>query len=271
MSPSAIACTFLICVSVLLGACGGAGTQPTTAESTRKGAGEAQIKAMPAPSGASPGAGASGSTPIVPPAAAPTGAVTPTTAPKAETSPVPPGASPKAAAPPVQPLGQIAGATAAAAATAALSGVQSPRPSASPPKAEAQAAAKPEAGRAEAVLQVLKVQGLPIGESIAFTAETDPNNLLGRPNQYISKVNFLDTRLERTRPERIDVEDGGSVQVFRNEADASAWKEYVEAIGRKAPIFTEYDYQNGPILLRLSKRLTPAQAAENEATLNRVR
>ena len=39
--------------------------------------------------------------------------------------------------------------------------------------------------------------GLSIGEVIDYTAETDPNELLGRPNQYTSKTNFADASLNQ--------------------------------------------------------------------------
>ena len=35
----------------------------------------------------------------------------------------------------------------------------------------------------------------PIYEIITYTEKTDPNNLLGRPNQYTSKANFSDIRI----------------------------------------------------------------------------
>jgi hypothetical protein len=49
-----------------------------------------------------------------------------------------------------------------------------------------------------------------------YTDATDPNHLLGRPGQYTSKVNFVDSRLAPpSNPALIDVNDGGSVEAFR--------------------------------------------------------
>jgi hypothetical protein len=51
---------------------------------------------------------------------------------------------------------------------------------------------------ANEVVQRLEAEGMPIGESKAYSAENDPNELLGRPGQYTSKVIFKDTRLNPT-------------------------------------------------------------------------
>jgi hypothetical protein len=46
----------------------------------------------------------------------------------------------------------------------------------------------------DAIQQALGASGFPIGEVRTFTAETDPNSLLGRPNQYTVKVSWKDAR-----------------------------------------------------------------------------
>src|SRR5947199_8233085 len=48
---------------------------------------------------------------------------------------------------------------------------------------------------ADQLLQGLKSHGLPVGVSFTYTAANDLNHLLGRPGQYIGKVNFKDTRI----------------------------------------------------------------------------
>ena len=116
---------------------------------------------------------------------------------------------------------------------------------------------------ADEVLQELKDRELPVGESVAYTAKTDPNDLLGRPNQYTSKVNFKDTRLKPdSLADDLDVQEGGSIEVFENKSDAIRRKEYVEGIGKGFSPFSEYTYREGTVLLRLSHRLLPKQAAE---------
>jgi hypothetical protein len=90
-------------------------------------------------------------------------------------------------------------------------------------------------------LQGLKGSGLPIGESIAYTAENDPNELLGRPNQYSSKVMFEDTRLNPDPMAKgFDVQNGGSIEVFEDEDDAIARAEYLETVTKSFSFSAEY-------------------------------
>ena len=117
---------------------------------------------------------------------------------------------------------------------------------------------------ADSISSLLQGRGLPIDKITVFTAETDPNALLGRPHQYTSKVNFHDSRLEPPRdPARLDVQDGGSIEVFANQDDAEPRFDYVSGLA-KSPLFAEYDYVEGKALLRLSHQLTPDQASEYE-------
>ena len=120
---------------------------------------------------------------------------------------------------------------------------------------------------AEEILLSLKQTGLPIGDYVNYTAENDINQLLGRPMQYTSKVNFYDNRLEIESPGKFDVQDGGSIEIFGRIKDAEQRAEYLREVTSTLPFTVEYDivYQN--VLLRLSHRLTPEQAREYENTL----
>ena len=107
-------------------------------------------------------------------------------------------------------------------------------------------------------LQWLKASGLPIGGYVNYTASTDDNHLLGRPGQYIHKVNFHDKRLEAVSDYGID--GGGSIETFKSESDAKNRFDYVHAMSSGSAMFSEYEYLDGTVLLRLSHHLTPAQA-----------
>ncbi len=110
------------------------------------------------------------------------------------------------------------------------------------------------------------------------TAANDPNHLLGRPNQYTSKIAFADsqipakdTELGGTKMyETGDVQLGGSVEVFSSPDDAAARTKYVAAVTKSVQAFVEYDYQHGAVVLRLSHLLTPAQAAKYKAALDKL-
>jgi hypothetical protein len=107
--------------------------------------------------------------------------------------------------------------------------------------------------------------------SVVYNAQTDPNELLGTPNAYVSKAAFTDTRIDPAQAndtETGSIELGGSVEVFLDEADARARKQYLDQTLAELPIdVSEYSYLHGPVLLRLSRHLTPEQAAEYEAAL----
>ena len=108
---------------------------------------------------------------------------------------------------------------------------------------------------------------------LVFTAETDPNKLLGRPNGYTSKASFTDSRVNSedvidTREGAFD--PGGSVEVFANEEAAQNRLKYIQAMTARVPAFTEYGYVSGPVLMRVSKSLTPEQAAKYERALAEI-
>jgi len=123
---------------------------------------------------------------------------------------------------------------------------------------------------AEAIVQALVDRGLPIDSTVTYTAETDPNELLGRPAQYVGKASFHDSRLDApSDPKVLSVTDGGSVEVFRSDDDARRRFDYVSEIA-KLPLVAEYDVLVGTVLLRLSGGLTPDQAAVYKAALRAV-
>jgi len=113
----------------------------------------------------------------------------------------------------------------------------------------------------------LKAGGLPIGRVVVYTAASDPNHLLGRPSFYTSKVVFYDTRISASE-RRGGISVGGSVEVFASKADAVSRYAFLSA--NSGPLFTEYHYLDGVVLLRISSVLTPAQAASYEAVLKRI-
>jgi len=107
-----------------------------------------------------------------------------------------------------------------------------------------------------------KVQDAKLSGTV--TAANDPNHLLGRPNQYTSKVTFTDSRIKTADVEGTkegDVERGGAVEVFATPADAAARAKYIQAVTKSLPALAEYDYVHGTVVVRVSHYLTPEQAA----------
>lgn len=115
---------------------------------------------------------------------------------------------------------------------------------------------------AEEIVNQFKDAGYPISKIIVYTEENDVNELLGRPNQYISKINFADSRKDQ-----VDIENnpvGGSIEVFNNNEDAEARKKHVEDIIKATGMFNQYIYIENNVLLRIDGALTPEQAKEYE-------
>lgn len=122
---------------------------------------------------------------------------------------------------------------------------------------------------AEDIVNALKEKNENIGKVVVYTAETDTNNLLGRPNQYISKVNFADNRISQEFVDENDAK-GGTIEVFTNKEDMKKRKEYIEQISSSASMFAQYIYSKGNALLRIEKDLTPEQAKEYESVFNEI-
>ncbi|MDJ0345416.1 hypothetical protein QMK19_32975 [Streptomyces sp. H10-C2] len=100
--------------------------------------------------------------------------------------------------------------------------------------------------------------------TVTVTAENDGNHLLGRPGQYTSMVKFADTRIPAADVsfyKKGDVELGGAIEVFPTADDAATRAQYIQTVTKKIPALAEYDYPHGTVLVRLSRFLTPTQAA----------
>lgn len=108
---------------------------------------------------------------------------------------------------------------------------------------------------AEEIFTILQEEGLTINDLEVYTTENDPNSLLGRPNQYVSKANF----------------EFGSIETFKTEKDLKTRKEYIESVTQNMPALTEYMVVNGLYLLRLDKDLTPDQVSEFEVVFNTIK
>ena len=142
-------------------------------------------------------------------------------------------------------------------------------PAAAASQPTSQPASRP--ATAEAIVAALKAAGLPITGVQVYTAESDPNALLGRPGQYTGKANFTVDGIpeERRRTDRpFDIVNGGAVEVFSTVADLESRKTYLDAFRSLAP---EYTIPHGTVLLRLSYALTPDQAATYEAALKALK
>jgi len=122
---------------------------------------------------------------------------------------------------------------------------------------------EPKVTTVESIYNAFKGAGIPVTQVEIYTAETDPNELLGRPGQYVAKANWADSRLEQVEGDL----RGGTVELFLSQDDLQGRKGYIEAVTQGIPALIEYTYARGNFLLRLDHGLTPVQAAEYQEVL----
>lgn len=106
---------------------------------------------------------------------------------------------------------------------------------------------------ANSVALKLKAEGLPIDRIIVYNKQNDVNKLMGKPGQYTSKVNFSIQGLPQEDPAD---PNGGSVEVFKTNADAVKRRNYITKVIKSDPVLSTYNYHEtmyikDNILLRL--------------------
>lgn len=100
------------------------------------------------------------------------------------------------------------------------------------------------------------------GQSIIYTEETDPNGSLGKPNNYIGKADFSDTRCEQFSEEDLV---GGTFEYFSTKSDCDDRYEYLMKFtdpSMGAFGLNQYVYKYSTVILRVGYDLTSAQAEE---------
>lgn len=115
---------------------------------------------------------------------------------------------------------------------------------------------------AQAVLDAFKAAGLPLQDAHLYTAEDDPNSLLGRPGQYIGKANWNDGRHPTSDPD-----GANTVEVFPDEASMIKRRDYIARVTGDSPMLLQYMQAHRNVLVRLDKQITPDQAAEYKRAL----
>jgi hypothetical protein len=123
---------------------------------------------------------------------------------------------------------------------------------------------------ATTVANAMIAGGVPASIAFTYTAENDPNDLLGRQGGYTSKVSLQDSRLPKvtgdfSSPEGPGSTDGGAaIECYPDSSGARSRYQYLKGFSGGL-IGDGYDYLSGPCVLRLDKALTPSQAAEYES------
>lgn len=113
------------------------------------------------------------------------------------------------------------------------------------------------------VLDAFKKGAVPIENEVIYTEESDLNNLLGRPHQYIGKANWNDKRADK----HLKDDPNMTVEVFASAEDMESRRNYTESVTKRIAPLAQYQFTHKNALLRLHHQLTPTQAAEYEKIL----
>ena len=112
-----------------------------------------------------------------------------------------------------------------------------------------QQAAKPQTLKLNDVIKAFKAENLPLGQLEFFNAKSDPQQLLGKPNQYTEKA------IWKTTEKMVH-----TVEAFANETDAQTRKSAIEAAAQSGAQPKEYVYAHKNILLRLHHEMLAGTA-----------
>ena len=123
----------------------------------------------------------------------------------------------------------------------------------------------PGSDMATTVANAMIASGVPATIAFTYTAENDPNKLLGRQGGYTSKVSLQDSRLPKVTDflseSASSIDGGAAIECYPNSSGAQ--DRYQELKGFQGGILGDgYDYVSGSCVLRLSKDLTPTQASQ---------
>jgi hypothetical protein len=113
---------------------------------------------------------------------------------------------------------------------------------AAPTSSSTDATTEAKAVDAGAIIKKLEAAGLGLTHVAVQDEDTDPNNLIGRPNGYISRAS-ADLPGGDTDAEKYDTARGLVVEVFASAAGAKRRATYIEGLQQGSPILgSEYHY-----------------------------
>lgn len=93
---------------------------------------------------------------------------------------------------------------------------------------------------------------------VAITEDNDPNDLIGRPNGYVSAAVIYDTGASC---DELGSDCGAMIEVWPDETAAKARKKYIDGILESMPMLgQEYHSLRGAALLRINGTIKPSAA-----------
>ena len=114
----------------------------------------------------------------------------------------------------------------------------------------------------------LRRQQIPIAELVVYTADSSPMIQFRPMDHFIGNADWRDERIPRRAAQGIEY--SGSLEVFASSDIRHRRQRTLEMLRKGASPLSEYFYGNDRLLLRLSKRLTPEQAADYERAISAI-
>jgi hypothetical protein len=123
---------------------------------------------------------------------------------------------------------------------------------------------------AKAVLAALTAANLGVSNGAVQDENTDPNNLLGRPNGYTSRASF-DLPGGDSAEKKYDIGRGGVIEVWPDATAAKGRADYITNATKSIPALAEYDYVNGPVLVRVTGKVKPSAAGKVQVAVKALK
>lgn len=121
----------------------------------------------------------------------------------------------------------------------------------------------------EQLLMSLKLYNQSLEDIEVFNEDTDPNKLLGKSGEYISKADFSDSRIKQDS----EYLCGGTIETFSSQKDCEDRVEYLSSLNSSFLGIlgvNAYIYQYDLAILRVDKALTEEQAEEYNSQLGEI-
>jgi hypothetical protein len=126
---------------------------------------------------------------------------------------------------------------------------------------KAKATAPPKPLTATQAATALQAKVPDVTKVVTITENNDPNNMIGRPNGYVSAAVMVDKTLPACDSTAFGVDCGATVEVWPTVADATTRGKYIHAVlSGGGPLGSEWDFVKGDTVLRVSGNLKPSQA-----------
>ena len=120
---------------------------------------------------------------------------------------------------------------------------------------------------AESAVTSLQEKISTIVKTVVYDEETDPNENLGRPGQYIGKADFFDNRME------FEDENAGTIEFFSSKSDCNDRYDYLCNLSDPelgAFGVNEYIYKYDLAIFRVSFDLAPSEAEEYKKAMDEI-